>query len=535
MRRQPGRHGHAELHRDRPQRRRTAGDGVRRRRRGLDGRPDLGRRLHRPDRGRDDPDARPDPGRRSRWRRDGLLPPWLAKVHPKFGTPYRITADHRRRRRGHRAASSTSSTLADLVNIGTLFAFVLVSIGVVDPAPDPARPAARVPDARRSAGGDRVACCLCVYLMLNLTGETWVRFVVWMAIGFVVYFAYGRSHSRLGQARDGEGSRPRTRFDPSVSGGEPPVTATCWAGGSHDHVATAGPRAVRHRRWPRDGPDLHHGVDLPEFAAFPLVDDEAGRDMLRSYYDGYAEVARKAGTGPAARDPDLARQPGLGGQGGLRPGRPGPGQPGRGGVHRRRGDEVRRPPDVLLVGAMGPRGDGYVAGEIPDPDEAAEYHSHQIGSFAAAGADLVSAMTLTSPQEAMGVVAAARAAGIPVGDRLHRRDRRQAPGRYAARHRHRGRRRRRRAGLVRGQLRAPDPHRPGPRRRRVAVPDRRRAPELLDDDPRGAGRDGGARRGRHGLLVSSLDALRPSLPSLAIVGGCCGTDSRHVAALWGVS
>ena len=69
---------------------------------------------------------------------------------------------------------------------------------------------------------------------------------------------------------------------------------------------------------------------------------------------------------------------------------------------------------MLLVGAMGPRGDGYVAGDVPDPDEAADYHSVQIRSFAAAGADLVSAVTITSPQEAMGVVAAARAAGIPV-------------------------------------------------------------------------------------------------------------------------
>ncbi|GAA4685704.1 amino acid permease [Nocardioides nanhaiensis] len=134
--------------------------------------------------------------------RDGLLPRSLARVHPTYGTPHRITII---------AGVAISllagfvdlETLANLVNIGTLFAFVLVSIAVLvlrRTRPDLPR-AFRTPIAPVVAGG---AVLLCVYLMLNLTGETWERFLIWMALGVVVYFAYGRRHSRLGlQGRDG--------------------------------------------------------------------------------------------------------------------------------------------------------------------------------------------------------------------------------------------------------------------------------------------------------------------------------------------
>ena len=134
--------------------------------------------------------------------RDGLLPRSVAKVHPTFGTPYRITLIT-----GVVVAAIAGfvdlSTLADLVNIGTLFAFILVSVGVVvlrRSRPDLER-AFRVPLAPVVA---TLATLMCLYLMLNLKGDTWIRFLVWMAIGFVVYFAYGRRHSRLGQAQDSE-------------------------------------------------------------------------------------------------------------------------------------------------------------------------------------------------------------------------------------------------------------------------------------------------------------------------------------------
>ena len=129
--------------------------------------------------------------------RDGLLPTGLAKVHPKYGTPSRITLIT-----GVAVATIAGfvdlTTLANLVSIGTLFAFVLVSVGVVvlrRTRPDLPR-SFRTPAAPVVA---TLSVALCVYLMLNLTGETWIRFVIWMAVGFVVYFAYGYRNSRVGR------------------------------------------------------------------------------------------------------------------------------------------------------------------------------------------------------------------------------------------------------------------------------------------------------------------------------------------------
>jgi APA family basic amino acid/polyamine antiporter len=132
--------------------------------------------------------------------RDGLLPPALAKVHPTFGTPYVITAIT-----GVGVAVLSGfvdfETLGDLVSIGTLFAFVLVSIGVLilrRTRPD-------LPRAFRTPAVGLVATLsvlMCFYLMLNLIGETWLRFGIWMLIGLVVYFGYGRSHSRLAPGHD---------------------------------------------------------------------------------------------------------------------------------------------------------------------------------------------------------------------------------------------------------------------------------------------------------------------------------------------
>nr|MBA3991872.1 amino acid permease [Propionibacteriales bacterium] len=140
--------------------------------------------------------------------RDGLLPVGLSKVHPKFGTPHVITMIT-----GVSVAIIAGlvdlETLADLVNIGTLFAFILVSVGVVllrRSRPDLPR-AFRVPAAPVVA---TLAVLFCLYLMLNLLGETWVRFGIWMLLGFVVYFLYGKSHSRVGQ-RESEGAPPPAR------------------------------------------------------------------------------------------------------------------------------------------------------------------------------------------------------------------------------------------------------------------------------------------------------------------------------------
>src|SRR6185312_8879835 len=124
-----------------------------------------------------------------------LLPPAFAKVSPRFGTPLRTTIVT-----GVAVAVISTfvplSELAELVNIGTLFAFILVAVGVMVLR-------RTRPDLKRSfrCPGVPVVPILAMltsfYLMLNLPAATWIRFVVWMIIGIAIYFLYGARHSRL--------------------------------------------------------------------------------------------------------------------------------------------------------------------------------------------------------------------------------------------------------------------------------------------------------------------------------------------------
>lgn len=128
--------------------------------------------------------------------RDGLLPRIFSRSHPRYGTPYRSTVVL-----GAIVALVSGFTsideLAELVNIGTLFAFVVVAIGVVllrRSRPD-------LPRSFRTPWVPVVpmlSVLASLWLMLNLPAETWVRFALWMVAGFGVYFLYGRAHSRLG-------------------------------------------------------------------------------------------------------------------------------------------------------------------------------------------------------------------------------------------------------------------------------------------------------------------------------------------------
>ncbi|MCO7237779.1 MULTISPECIES: amino acid permease [unclassified Aeromicrobium] len=128
--------------------------------------------------------------------RDGLLPQGLAKVHPRFGTPYKITIIT-----GVFVAVLAGfvplDELSKLVSIGTLFAFVVVSAGVIvlrRTRPELDR-AFRVPLVPLIPV---LSIAACLWLMVNLSVETWLRFLVWMVLGIVLYFVYGRRHSRLG-------------------------------------------------------------------------------------------------------------------------------------------------------------------------------------------------------------------------------------------------------------------------------------------------------------------------------------------------
>jgi homocysteine S-methyltransferase len=281
---------------------------------------------------------------------------------------------------------------------------------------------------------------------------------------------------------------------------------------------------------------FNRGIGLPDFASFPLVGTADGREILTDYYDGYAAVARRAGAAlvletPTWRaNPDWATRLGYDASALDAANRAAVDL-----LHRVRDSHVDlHDVGVVVSGNVGPRGDGYVAETAGTADDYADYHAAQIASFKTAGADVTTAMTMTHVAEALGVVAAARSLGLPVvvmftvetdgrlpdgtplAEAVTTVDEAGGPDWFGVNCAH------------------PDHVAPGltdgawlerlvavrPNASRLSHAELDEAEVLDEGDPAELRRD--------------LDALRDRLPSLRMVGGCCGTDVRHVASLWGV-
>jgi len=280
---------------------------------------------------------------------------------------------------------------------------------------------------------------------------------------------------------------------------------------------------------------FHDKLDLPHFAAFILLKDEVGRATLRRYYRKYLEIAAAERLGFILEAPTWRASPDWAARLGLSPGE----------LELYNRDAIRllqelreewraKVPDLVVSGCIGPRGDGYDPGETMTSDEAFAYHAVQAASFAAAGADMICAVTMTNIPEAIGVVRAANAARLPVavsftvetdgrlptGQSLaeaimtvdaatgdgpayylvncahptHFADALETKESWVRR--------------VRG-LRAN-----ASKRSHQELND---APDLDDGDPAELGQEHAALLRRHGHI--------------RVLGGCCGTDHRHVAAM----
>jgi len=295
------------------------------------------------------------------------------------------------------------------------------------------------------------------------------------------------------------------------------------------------------RRYVTDGgleTDLifHHGVELPEFAAFPLVEEPQGRALLAGYYDGYAEIAARAGVGLMLEAPTWRANPDWGERLGYdAAGLDRVNQESISLLHERRAAHPELHDDGVLVGGIiGPRGDGYVPGERLTVEAYADYHRPQLASFHAAGADLATALTLVGADEATGIAAAAREVGLPIavsftvetdgrladgtslGDAIEAVEAAQPPDWFLVNCAH--------PSHIALGLEGDGPWdriaglRPNASRLSHAELDE--AEELDEGDP--------------AELRDSLVAMVSRLPGLRILGGCCGTDARHVGALWGL-
>lgn len=285
---------------------------------------------------------------------------------------------------------------------------------------------------------------------------------------------------------------------------------------------------------------FHRGVDLPEFAAYPLIWTAEGRTLLVEYFADYASVAAAAAAGLVLETPTWRANPDWGRRLGhhrtdlhdansrcvdlLR------------GLAQRWTDSLD---DVQVRGMVGPRGDGYRPGTV-DPDEAAEYHLPQLTAFAASGADSASVLTLTDPGEAIGVARSAQAVGLAltVGFTVDT-DGRVPGGQTLAD-----------AVSEVDAVCPPDSYMINcahPRHVLAGI-----GSQHDDDATTWRDRITGLRcnaslqshaeldeaeeldEGDLDVLVADHRRLAARLPALTTVGGCCGTDARHVAALWGV-
>jgi S-methylmethionine-dependent homocysteine/selenocysteine methylase len=160
---------------------------------------------------------------------------------------------------------------------------------------------------------------------------------------------------------------------------------------------------------------FHEKLELPYFAAFHLLRDASGRAVLRKYYARYAEIARREVVGFILESPTWRASADWGEKLGYS--NEALAEANRDAIalmqELREEFETKRTP-MVISGCVGPRGDGYDPGQVMGLDEAETYHAKQIRIFSETGADMVTAITMTNANEAVGVARAAQKVGLPV-------------------------------------------------------------------------------------------------------------------------
>jgi S-methylmethionine-dependent homocysteine/selenocysteine methylase len=159
---------------------------------------------------------------------------------------------------------------------------------------------------------------------------------------------------------------------------------------------------------------FHRGIDLPYFGAFDLLKDQAGRDVLRSYFDDYLAIARSNGCGFILESATWRASADWGDKLGYS-------SEALAAINRAaiqlllgiKRDYAAEPISLVISGCVGPRGDGYSPSSRMTGVEAQHYHQAQIDVFSTTAAEMISAMTMNYVEEAIGIARAAQAAGLP--------------------------------------------------------------------------------------------------------------------------
>jgi S-methylmethionine-dependent homocysteine/selenocysteine methylase len=276
---------------------------------------------------------------------------------------------------------------------------------------------------------------------------------------------------------------------------------------------------------------FHVGLELPHFASFVLLDDESGVRALREYFRPYVEIARDAGVGILLDTPTWRANPDWGERLGYSA--DALAEVNRRGVRllEELREEADGRPSILVAGCIGPRGDGYQVEETMSAEEAERYHSPQVEVFAGTTADLVSALTMTYAEEAIGIVRAASAADVPAAVSFTV----ETDGRLPS------------GQPLQEAIEQVDAETDGAAAYfMVNCAHPTHFADVLEPGAPALERIRGLRANASTMSHAELDEaeelddgdpvdlarryaeLRQRLPNLTVVGGCCGTDHRHI-------
>ena len=279
---------------------------------------------------------------------------------------------------------------------------------------------------------------------------------------------------------------------------------------------------------------FHRGLELPAFAAFPLLKDDEGTEQLRRYYEPYASLARERGVGLILDSPTWRANPDWAAEIGYSLDELDAFNRKAIALMEEIREEYASGHPIVISGNIGPQSDGYSPETTLTPDEAQRYHSTQIATFADTAADMVTVLTMTYAEEAIGVTRAAVENGLPVVISFTV----ETDGRLPN-------------GQELGEAiqQVDEETSSGPAYYMINCAHPTHFEDVLEPGAPWIDRIRGLRANASTKSHAELDeateldagdpddlaerhaALRARLPRVNVLGGCCGTDQRHVTTI----